>query len=101
MYNYKVQEPIFRHLQGLDEQLSRMARNYLFLCQTPWKIDLFKTTLIKEEFGSPWDSPNVYSEVFVGLSGVIALARTQTFRNEHIPRFLLGSAEDHGEGSQL
>ncbi len=56
LYNYKVQEPIFReYLQELDdEQLSSVARDYVFLCETsiggPWKIDLFKTNLIKEEF---------------------------------------------------
>lgn len=37
-----------------DEELSREERNYVFLCETslggPWKIDLFKTNLIKEEF---------------------------------------------------
>jgi hypothetical protein len=56
LYNFTVQEPIFReHLQELDdEELSRAARNHLFLCETsiggPWRIDLFKTNLIKEEF---------------------------------------------------
>ena len=56
LYNYKVQEPIFReHLQKLDdEELSREARNHVFLCETspggPWQINLFKTNLIKEEF---------------------------------------------------
>ena len=56
LYNYKVQEPIFReYLQELDDdELSREARNHVFLCETslggPWKIDLFKTNLIKEEF---------------------------------------------------
>ena len=56
LYNYKVQEPIFReYLQEVDdEQLSRVACDYVFLCETslagPWKIDLFKTNLIKEEF---------------------------------------------------
>jgi hypothetical protein len=56
LYNFKVQEPIFRdYLQGLDdEELSRETRNHVFLCETalggPWKIDLFKTNLIKEEF---------------------------------------------------
>ena len=56
LYNYKVQEPIFReYLQELDDdELSTEARNHVFLCDTslggPWKIDLFKTNLIKEEF---------------------------------------------------
>ena len=56
LYNYKVQEPIFKeHLQKLDdEELAREARSHVFLCETslggPWKIDLFKTNLIKEEF---------------------------------------------------
>ena len=56
LYNYKIQGPIFReHLQKLDdEELSREARNHVFLCETsiggPWKIDLIKTDLIKEEF---------------------------------------------------
>ena len=56
LYNYRVQGPIFtEHLQKLDdEELSREARNHVFLCETsiggPWKIDLFKTNLIKEEF---------------------------------------------------
>jgi hypothetical protein len=55
-YNFIVQEPIFReHLQGLDsEELSRVARDYVFLCETslggPWKIDVFKRDLIREEF---------------------------------------------------
>jgi hypothetical protein len=55
-YNFKVQEPIFReYLRRMDHvELSSMARDYAFLCQTsidgPWKIDLFKTNLIKEEF---------------------------------------------------
>ena len=49
LYNYKIQGPIFReHLQKLDdEELSREARNHVFLCETSiggkWKIDLFKT----------------------------------------------------------
>ena len=43
------------HLQKLDdEELSREVRNHVFLCETsiggPWKIDLIKTDLIKEEF---------------------------------------------------
>jgi hypothetical protein len=56
LYNYKVQEPIFKeHLQKLDdEELSREARSLVFLCETsiggPWKIDLFKTNLIKKAF---------------------------------------------------
>ena len=56
LYNYKVQEPIFRdYLHELDDdQLSNVARDFVFLCETsirgPWKIDLFKTNLIKEEF---------------------------------------------------
>jgi len=47
---------IFReYLHELDdEELSREARNHVFLCETslggPWEIDLFKTNLIKEEF---------------------------------------------------
>ena len=50
------QGPIFReYLQKLDdEELSREARDFVFLCKTsiggPWKIDLFKTNPIKEEF---------------------------------------------------
>jgi hypothetical protein len=54
--NYKIQGPIFReHLQKLDDdELSREARNHVFLCETsiggPWKIDLFKTNLIEAEF---------------------------------------------------
>ena len=36
-------------------ELSREARNHVFLCETslggPWNIDLFKISLIKEEFG--------------------------------------------------
>ena len=55
LYNFNVQGPIFReYLQELDdEQLSRVARDYVFLCETSFagKIDLFKTNLIKEEFG--------------------------------------------------
>jgi hypothetical protein len=57
LYNYKVQEPIFReYLQKLDdEDLSSEARNHVFLCETSlgglWKIDLFKRNLIQEEFG--------------------------------------------------
>jgi hypothetical protein len=57
LYNYTVQGPIFRaYLQELDdEELSREARNHVFLCETslggPWKIDLFKRNLTKEEFG--------------------------------------------------
>jgi len=49
LYNFKEQEPIFReHFQALDdEELSSVARDFVFLCQT---IDLFKTNLIKEEF---------------------------------------------------
>ena len=49
LYNYKVQEPLFReYLQELDdEELSREARNPVFLCETslggPWEIDVFKT----------------------------------------------------------
>ena len=39
-----------------DEQLSRVARDYVFLCETsiggPWKIDLFKWNLAREEFGN-------------------------------------------------
>jgi hypothetical protein len=56
LYNYTVQEPIFReYLRRMDDaELSGMARDYVFLCETslrgPWKIDLFKTNLIKEEF---------------------------------------------------
>jgi hypothetical protein len=56
LYNYKVQEPIFReYLQGMDdEELSSMARDFVFLCETaingPWKIDAFKRDLIREEF---------------------------------------------------
>jgi hypothetical protein len=36
LYNYKVQEPIFReYLQKLDdEELSREARDFVFLCKT-------------------------------------------------------------------
>jgi hypothetical protein len=58
LYNYKVQEPIFReYLQELDdEQLSNVACDFVFLCETsiggPWTIDLFKRNLIKEEFAS-------------------------------------------------
>jgi hypothetical protein len=54
--DFTVQEPTFREcLQELDdEQLSSVARDYVFLCQTslggPWKLDLFKTNLLKEEF---------------------------------------------------
>jgi len=37
-----------------DEELSGMARDYEFLCETaingPWKIDAFKRNLIREEF---------------------------------------------------
>ena len=52
LYNYKLQEPIFReYLQKLDDE---EARDFVFLCKTsiggPWKIDLFKTNPIKEEF---------------------------------------------------
>ena len=56
LYNYRVQEPIFRqYLQQMDDpELSSVARDYVFLWETslggPWKIDLFKTNLIKEEF---------------------------------------------------
>ena len=32
LYNYKVQEPIFR--EYLRQQLSGMARDYVFLCET-------------------------------------------------------------------
>jgi|GEM_PF-3596047 hypothetical protein len=54
--NFTVQGPIFRdYLQELDdEQFSSVARDFVFLCETsiggPWKIDLFKANLIKEEF---------------------------------------------------
>ena len=87
LYNYRLQEPIFRtYPQELDEeQLSRVARNYVFLCETsiggPWKIDLFKTNLIKEEFGRR-GKPELFevaesfiSEVFEALvgSGVLLL----------------------------
>ena len=56
LYNYTVQEPVFKqYLHELDdEQLSRVARDHVFLCQTsiggPWKIDAFKRNLIQEEF---------------------------------------------------
>ena len=56
LYNFTVQEPILReYLQELDdEELSREARNHIFLCKTslggPKEIDLFKANLIKEEF---------------------------------------------------
>ena len=56
LYNFTVQEPIFRdYLQELDDdQLSNVARDFVFLCKTsigaPWRIDLFKTKLIREEF---------------------------------------------------
>jgi hypothetical protein len=44
-----------KYLQELDdEELSSEARNHVFLCETSlggsWRIDLFKTNLIKEEF---------------------------------------------------
>ena len=56
LFNYKVQEPIFRvYLHELDDdQLSNVARDFVFLCKTsigaPWRVDLFKTNLIREEF---------------------------------------------------
>ena len=56
LYNYKVQEPIFReYLRELgEEQLLRVARDYVFLCETslggPWKIDVFRRDVIREEF---------------------------------------------------
>ena len=108
LYNYKVQEPLFReYLQELDdEELSREARHHVFLCETslggPWEIDVFKTNLIKEVFGRrgrPRRCRESYFELFealVGFGGVTALVRTPTSRSDHIPKFLLGSAEDRG-----
>lgn len=56
LYNRLAEEPIFReYLQELDDdQLGRVARQYVFLCETalhgPWDIDVWKRDAARDEF---------------------------------------------------
>ena len=62
-----VEEEIFReYLQEMhDAELSRVARHYVFLCQTslggPWKIDVWKRDFIHEEC-SRRQKPELYQQ---------------------------------------
>ena len=63
----KVEEEIFReYLEGMnDAELSRVARHYVFLCQTslggPWKIDVWKRDFVHQEC-SRRQKPKLYQQ---------------------------------------